>query len=153
MINFITYFNNFSETKFYYILFFGFIFIYGSISYYLQMKNELKTNKCESILGNIILFFHHYFTIFLYIGFLIPKNKVLMYSIFIIFFLTFLNWILFNNFCILTYWENILCDRPKDRYFTDLIYYVFPNVDKWIVENRIMIIIIYMLILFLRYKF
>ena len=146
-MNFIQNINKLSQSIFYQFLFLIFAISFSSTSFILQTINE---PKCESFLGNFIRLFHHILLPFLYFGFLIPWTPIFQKIIWLIFIGALFNWLSNNNFCALTQWENYFCNLRKDQHFRDITYYWFPQVDDFIVNYRIKVLILYILIIMVR---
>ena len=98
-----------------------------------QYIMDRSTSTCNTTTrGEILLLFHHFFAIYLYLGsfFFNPFIHLIVAT------LTIIHWYTYNNKCILTEYTNILCEVDINRPFHDYIrmlkiYKIFPNIH-WI---------------------
>lgn len=145
MLNYISKFNDLSNTKGYRILFFligGAVFI---LSYIVQIA---KDKPCKSLLGEVIRSFHHLCIYFVYYGFIAPIS--ILWVTTTILFITLISWTTTNNACFLTTFENKLCKHNKNHLFYDLTYHFTKKLDDFILHNRIKIYSVVCILIFLR---
>ena len=145
MLELISKFNDLSNTKGYKICFFviaGIVFI---LSYTFQIVNE---KPCKNLLGEIIRGIHHFFIFFIFYGFLSPIYILWVMSIILI--ITLFSWIMWNNTCFFTTFENKLCKLNKNHVFYDLSYHFSRNIDNFMIHSRIKIYFVVCIFIFLR---
>jgi len=144
MLNYISKFNDLSNTKGYRILFFLIGGVVFTLSYIVQIVND---KSCNSLLGEIIRSFHHLCIYFIFYGFLAPIS--ILWVMLIILIISIFSWTSTTNTCFLTTFENNLC-KNKINNFYDLSYHLSRNIDKFMVYNRIKIYSIVFIIVLLR---
>ena len=133
MLNYISKFNDLSNTKGYRILFFLIGGVVFTLSYIVQIVND---KSCNSLLGEIIRSFHHLCIYFIFYGFLAPIS--ILWVMLIILTVSIFSWTSTSNTCFLTTFENNLCNN-KIKKFYDLSYHLSRNIDNFMVYNRIKI--------------
>ncbi len=104
-----------------------------------QYIMDRSTNSCITNTGEILLFFHHFFAIYLYLGafFFDPFIHLIVAS------MTIIHWYTYSK-CILTEYTNIYCGLDIDLPFNDYVrmlelYKIIPNIH-WIL---LLMLIIY----------
>jgi len=133
MLNYISKFNDLSNTKGYRILFFLIGGVVFTLSYIVQIVND---KSCNSLLGEIIRSLHHLCIYFIFYGFLAPIS--ILWVMLIILIVSIFSWTSTSNTCFLTTVENNLC-KNKIKKFYDLSYHLSRNIDNFMVYNRIKI--------------
>jgi glycerophosphoryl diester phosphodiesterase len=133
MLNYISKFNDLSNTKGYRILFFLIGGVVFTLSYIVQIVND---KSCNSLLGEIIRSLHHLCIYFIFYGFLAPIY--ILWVMLIILIVSIFSWTSTSNTCFLTTVENNLC-KNKIKKFYDLSYHLSRNIDNFMVYNRIKI--------------
>ena len=111
-----------------------------------QYLLDRTTSSCHSFKGEILLFLHHLFTLYLYFGsfFFGPKNHLILSLVVLI------HWISYKR-CILTIYTNQYCGVDIKRPFNDYIrMFGLHHIHKKI--HWFLIIFVIMYDLFLIYK-
>ena len=145
MIELISKFNDLSNTKGYKICFFLIACIVFILSYIVQIFNE---KPCKNLLGEIVRSLHHLCIYFIFYGFLAPIS--ILWVMIIILIITLFSWVIGNNTCFLTSFENNLCKINKKHIFYDLSYHFSRKIDNFIMINRIKIYSVVCIFIFLR---
>jgi hypothetical protein len=96
-----------------------------------QYIMDRSTSNCSTYTGEILLLFHHFYSIYLYLGafFFDPFIHLIVAS------MTIIHWYTYDK-CILTEYSNIYCDVNTNRPFYDYvkllkIHEIIPNIH-WI---------------------
>lgn len=132
MFNFIKKINALSDTVYYKYTFYSL----GIVAFILSFLSQHLTEKpCKSGLALIISIIHHFSIYFIYFGFLAPADNLWVFSLLIG--LTVISWILYDNYCILSVFENILCKRNINYVFRDITFYMSKPFDNFLSSIRI----------------
>lgn len=98
------------------------------VFFFIQYSYDRVTSKCETNIGDILLFIHHLISAYVYLGFLFdPLYHLIFITIIII------HWLTNNNRCFISPLTNKYCGNPDDYRFRDILYFtnistLFPNV-------------------------
>jgi len=103
---------------------------------------------CKNILAVIIRVFHHFIIFFMYFGFIAPIKDLWLFAILTLF--TVLSWLIYNNKCFLTIYENLLCNKNKNKVFPDLTLYMSKTFDDFMQKIRIPFYIIILIVILMR---
>ncbi len=123
VLKFVHSFNKYTTTDHYIKIYWTIYLLIAAVSYGLQIMNDYL--YC-GILAEIIRFTHQLFFPIIFIGMLAPINQ-LKYVV-IILVLSLASWIFTSkNYCILTMFENYLCNLPLDKRFKTLLNYAFSK--------------------------
>ena len=145
MFGFVKEFNALSDTMYYKYTFFSL----GIVAFILSFLSQHLTEKsCKSGIALIISIVHHFLIYFIYFGFLAPTDKLWAFSLLVG--LTVLSWALYNNYCILTVFENMLCKRNINYIFRDITFYMSKPFDNFLSSIRIHLFAFMFLIILLR---
>lgn len=148
MFDFIQNFNALSDTSYYEYTFYSL----GIVAFILSFLSQHLTEKpCKSALALIISIVHHFSIYFIYFGFLAPADKLWAFSLLVG--LTVLSWVLYDNYCILTIFENMLCNRNINYVFRDITFYMSKPFDKFLSSIRIHLFGFMFLVIVLRLYF
>lgn len=132
MFGFIKNFNALSDTSYYKYVFYSL----GIVAFILSFLSQHLTEKpCKSGVAFIISIIHHFLIYFIYFGFLAPADKLWAFSLLVGF--TVLSWALYDNYCILTIFENMLCNRNINYVFRDITFYMSKPFDNFLSSIRI----------------
>ena len=116
------------------------IYIYILISL-LQYILDICQYPCSTITGNILLLFHHFIGIYLFIGgFLFNNYYHLLFLIGVI-----IHWITNNNRCEITIITNKYCNYDEKKKFND-----FPNMIN--IDKNLYWLILFILLIYDIYK-
>jgi len=148
MFGFIQNFNTLSDTSYYKYTFYSLGIVVFIMSF---LINHLKEKPCKNGIALIISIVHHFSIYFIYFGFLAPADKLWAFSLLVG--LTVLSWILYDNYCILTVFENMLCNRNINYVFRDITFYMPKPFDKLLSSIRIYLVGFMFLVIVFRLYF
>lgn len=61
-----------------------------------------------------------------------------------------LSWVVYNNKCVLTIYENLICNKNKNIVFPDLTKYISKTLDDFILKRRLSFFVVILLFIFMR---
>jgi len=105
---------------------------------YVQILMDNKINKCKNIYGRYLLIFHHFISVYNYLGSLLLGHHLLHLIIVFCSGLVFL----INNKCPITKWHNVLCNFDEVVLFNTYINIIFGNKHAKIMHLLLIIIVI-----------
>ena len=105
---------------------------------YVQILMDNKINKCKNIYGRYLLIFHHFISVYNYLGSLLLGHHLLHLIIVFCAGLVFL----INNKCPITKWHNVLCNFDEVVLFNTYINIIFGNKHAKIMHLLLIIIVI-----------
>ena len=97
-----------------------------------------KINKCKNIYGRYLLIFHHFISVYNYLGSLLLGHHLLHLIIVFCSGLVFL----INNKCPITKWHNVLCNFDEVVLFNTYVNIIFGNKHAKIMHLLLIIIVI-----------
>ena len=104
---------------------------------YVQILMDNKINKCKNIYGRYLLIFHHFISVYNYLGSLLLGHHLLHLIIVFCSGLVFL----INNKCPITKWHNVLCNFDEVVLFNTYINIIFGNKHAKIMHLLLIIIV------------
>lgn len=143
--NIIQSFNLFSESNDYRTFYWSIYFLLALSSYLTQIHHDSFCN----ITAEWIRIIHHLTFPIVYLGWLAPTQDLIY--VFPIFTIALISWLLSQNFCFLTIWENKLCNHSKLERFHDLTYYGLSSIRSDLRKIRIPYMILVVVISIYRY--
>jgi hypothetical protein len=114
------------------------IILVGILSYLLDLKynKNFKTIECKkSISFHLILLAHHLLAVYIIFG-IFSNNKTFLKIYACVLGIIIISWILFNDYCLITYHTNKICEIPVDTPFSSIFGKIFNFFNGKSDENK-----------------